>query len=94
MGNINWGDLPFAYMKTDYNIRCYNRNGKWGGIEVSSSEHIPIHIAATSLHYGQEAFEGMKAFKGKDGKVRLFRWEENAKRMQESAKGIMMAVQE
>ena len=92
MGNINWGDLPFAYMKTDYNIRCYNRNGKWGGIEVSSSEHIPIHIAATSLHYGQEAFEGMKAFKGKDGKVRLFRWEENAKRMQESAKGIMMAV--
>ncbi len=91
MKNINWGELPFGYIKTDYNVRCYYRNGEWGQIEVSSSEHIPIHMAATSLHYGQEAFEGMKAFTGKDGKVRLFRWEENAKRMQDSARGIMMA---
>ncbi len=91
MNNINWGELPFAYLKTDYNVRCYFRNGKWGKVEVSSSEYIPIHIAATSLHYGQELFEGLKAFKGKDEKVRLFRWKENAKRMQDSAKGIMMA---
>jgi len=60
-------------------------------LELSSSEHVDIHIAATALHYGQESFEGMKAFMGKDGKVRLFRWEENAKRMQQSAQGILMA---
>jgi branched-chain amino acid aminotransferase len=90
MENIDWGNLPFGYMKTDYNIRCYYRNGKWGALEISSDESLNIHIAATSLHYGQEAFEGMKAFRGKDGKIRLFRWDENAKRMQRSAKGIMM----
>jgi len=88
--NIDWGNLPFGYQKTDYNVRCYYRNGSWGKLEVSSSETINIHMAATALHYGQEAFEGLKAYRGKDGKVRLFRWEENAKRMARSADGIMM----
>ena len=49
-----------------------------------------MHMAATCLHYGQEAFEGMKAFKGKDGKIRVFRLEENAARLQSSCRGIMM----
>jgi len=48
-------------------------------------------MAATSLHYGQEAFEGLKAFRGKDGKIRVFRMIENARRMRHSAKGIMLA---
>lgn len=88
---MDWGKLPFGYFKTDYNVRCYYRDGKWGEVEVSSSEYINIHMAATSLHYGQEAFEGMKAYRGKDGKIRLFRWQENAKRMRKSADGILMA---
>ncbi len=50
-----------------------------------------MHMAATCLHYGQEAFEGMKAFRGVDGKIRLFRPYENAKRMYRTAEGIMMA---
>ena len=91
MKNIDWKNLPFGYQKTDQNIRCYYKDGKWGEPEVSSSEYINIHIAATALHYGQEAFEGMKAFRGKDGKIRLFRWEENSKRLNNSAKGIKMA---
>jgi branched-chain amino acid aminotransferase len=91
MENFDWGSLPFGYMKTDFNIRCINKDGKWGKLEVSSSEYIDIHIAATGLHYGQEAFEGLKAYMGKDGKIRLFRWEENAKRMLGSADGIKMA---
>jgi len=90
MTEINWKELTFAYMKTDYNVRCYYKNGKWGEIEKSDSEEINLHIAATCLHYGQEAFEGLKAYRGKDGKVRLFRWEENWKRMQNSAEGILM----
>ena len=91
MENINWAELPFGYMKTDYNVRCYYRDGKWGELEISSSEVINIHIAATCLHYGQESFEGLKAFRGKDGKIRVFRMDENAKRMQMSSRGIMMA---
>jgi branched-chain amino acid aminotransferase len=90
MENIDWKNLPFSYMKTDYNVRCYYKNGKWGELEVSTSEYINLHMAATCLHYGQEAFEGLKAYRGKDGKVRLFRLDENAKRMVESARYILM----
>ena len=91
MEQLNWKCLPFGYIKTDYNVRCRYRDGKWGDLEVSSSEYIDVHIAATGLHYGQEAFEGMKAYMGKDGKVRVFRWDENAKRMILSAGGVKMA---
>ncbi len=91
MENIKWSELPFGYMKTDYNVRCCYKDGKWGELEVSSSEILNIHIAATCLHYGQEAFEGLKAFRGKDGKIRVFRMDENAKRLQSSSRGIMMA---
>lgn len=90
MENMDWKNLPFGYHKTDYNVRCYWRNGSWGKIEVTSSEHIQMHMAATCLHYGQEAFEGLKAYRGKDGRVRLFRFEENAKRMRDTAKYILM----
>ncbi len=91
METTDWKNLPFGYFKTDYNVRCYYRDGAWGELEVSTSEYVNLHIAATCLHYGQEAFEGLKVFRGVDGKVRIFRWEENAKRMQNSAFGIMMA---
>lgn len=90
MQNIDWANLKFGYMPTDYNVRCYYRNGKWGEIEVSSSEIINIHIAATALHYGQEAFEGMKAFRCPDGKIRAFRIKDNAERLQSTCRGILM----
>ena len=88
--NIDWQNLPFGYLKTDYNVRCYYRDGKWGEIEVSSEETINIHMAASSLHYGQESFEGLKAYRCKDGKIRMFRPDENAARMQSTSRGIMM----
>ena len=90
MKNLDWGKLSFGYSKTDYNVRCYYKDGKWSAPEVSDSEMLNIHMASTCLHYGQEAFEGMKAFRGKDGKIRLFRCEENAKRMLSSAEYVMM----
>jgi branched-chain amino acid aminotransferase len=92
MDSIDWKSLGFGYSKTDFNVRCWFRNGEWGELETSDSEAINIHMAATALHYGQEAFEGLKAFRGKDGKIRVFRMIENARRMQRSAAGIMMAV--
>lgn len=91
MKTLDWKNLPFGYMKTDYNVRCFYKDGKWSKPEVSTSEYIDVHIAATGLHYGQEAFEGLKAYMGKDGKIRLFRWEENAKRLFRSADGVKMA---
>jgi branched-chain amino acid aminotransferase len=91
MDSIDWKSLGFGYSKTDFNVRCWFRNGEWGELETSDSEAINIHMAATALHYGQEAFEGLKAFRGKDGKIRVFRMIENARRMQRSAAGIMMA---
>ncbi len=91
MKTIDWKNLGFGYSKADFNVRCWYRNGQWGELEVSDSENVTLHIAATTFHYGQEAFEGLKAFRGKDGKIRVFRMEENAKRMQRSSQGIMMA---
>ena len=90
MQNIDWDNLKFGYIPTDYNVRCYYRHGQWGEVEVSSSETINIHIAATALHYGQEAFEGLKAFRCPDGKIRAFRVKDNAERLQSTCRGILM----
>lgn len=90
MKEIDWANLSFGYMKTDYNVRCYYRDRKWGEIEVCSEETLNIHMAATCLHYGQEAFEGLKAYRCPDGKVRVFRMDENAKRLQSTCRGILM----
>ena len=87
---LDWGHIGFGYVKTDYNVRCYYRNGKWGELETTSDETITMHMAATILHYGQGGFEGLKAYRGKDGKVRLFRPEENARRLNSTCDGIIM----
>lgn len=91
MENIDWSNIGFGFRKTDYNVRCSYKNGEWGEVRSTTDESITLHMAATCLHYGQEVFEGLKAFKGKDGKIRIFRLDENAKRMQKSCEGIMMA---
>lgn len=90
MNDLNWKDLPFAYQKTDVNVRSYYRDGNWTPIETTASETIEIHMAAPALHYGQQVFEGMKAYRGKDEKIRLFRWQENAKRINRSARALLM----
>ena len=90
MKEIDWSKLSFGYMKTDYNVRCYYRDGKWGELELCSEETLNIHMAATCLHYGQEAFEGLKAYRGKDGKIRVFRPQANAERLQSTCRGILM----
>lgn len=92
MKNINWSELGFGYFKTDYNVRCEYKDGKWGELYATEDVNMNIHMASTCLHYGQEVFEGLKAFRGADGKVRLFRVEENAKRMINSGEYLKMAV--
>jgi len=90
MTAIDWKNLPFGYFKTDYNLRAYWKDGRWSPLEVTDSEYINMHMAATCLHYGQEAFEGLKAFTGADGQIRIFRLDENGKRMNNSAIGLIM----
>jgi branched-chain amino acid aminotransferase len=90
MENMDWANLGFGYMKTDFNIRCTFSNHAWGELEIHDTEYLNLHMAATCLHYGQESFEGLKAFRGKDGKIRIFRMRDNALRMQDSSTGTLM----
>ncbi len=89
--SIDWTNLGFKYRRTDCHIRHHFRDGQWDGGQMFHEETIPVHIAATSLHYGQAAFEGLKAFRCRDGKVRIFRPEMNAARMIDTARRIHMA---
>ena len=73
MENIDWSALGFDYTKTDFNARFTFTDGKWSEMEITSDEYIKMHMSASCLHYGIELFEGLKAFRGIDGKVRLFR---------------------
>lgn len=87
---IDWSELTFGYYPTDYIVRCTYHDGSWGELQMSDDPTIPIHVASTVLNYGQEAFEGMKAYRMADGSVALFRPERNAARLRQSCRGIMM----
>lgn len=87
----DWAHLAFGYGRTDFNIRYTWRDGSWGDGVLTHEETIPIHMAATCLHYGQEAFEGLKAFETKQGDVVVFRPDENARRLRRSCEKILMA---
>jgi len=89
---MDWSALGFNYYKTDWNVRFHFTDGKWSEMEVTDDEYIKMHMSASCLHYGIELFEGLKAFRGIDGKVRLFRVDENARRLQSSAKRLCLPV--
>ena len=84
--------MSFDYTKTDVNARYSFTGGKWSDMEITADEYIRMHMSASCLHYGIELFEGLKAFRGVDGKVRLFRVEDNARRLQSSAKRLCLPV--
>ena len=88
--NLDWPNLDFGYRDTDANIRYTWRDGSWDEGTLTSDSILPLHMAATCLHYGQECFEGMKAYETKSGDVVLFRPEENAARMARSCERICM----
>ena len=92
MENTDWSALGFDYRKTDYNVRYSFADGKWSDMVVTDDEYIQMHMSASCLHYGIELFEGLKAFRGVDGKVRLFRVADNARRLQSSAKRLCLPV--
>jgi branched-chain amino acid aminotransferase len=88
--NLDWGNLDYSYKRTDFNYISYWKDGKWDAGKLVQQNTVTISIGSTALHYGQECFEGLKAQTAKDGRVILFRPDQNAKRMQDSARGILM----
>ena len=92
MKDLDWGALGFDYRKTDFNIRYTYTDGAWSEMIVTEDEYIRMHMSASCLHYGIELFEGLKAFRGVDGKVRLFRVRDNAERLRSSAERLCLPV--
>ena len=91
MPTIDWKSLGFKYVDTRCHVRHVWRDGAWDEGELVESPYLNIHIAATCMHYGQAAFEGLKVFRCKDGKVRAFRPADNARRMAATARRTCMA---
>ena len=87
---MDWANLGFQFRPTKSNIRFHYADGKWDEGKLCNTYDITISVAANVLHYGQAAFEGLKAFRCKDGKVRIFRPEENARRLNSSARHLIM----
>ena len=90
MKEIDWSTLGFHYTEPEYIVRAAYHDGVWEEPYATKDKYLHLHVSATCLQYGQEAFEGLKAFRGVDGKIRIFRWRENAKRMARSAEGLYM----
>ncbi|MBN2434622.1 MAG: branched-chain amino acid aminotransferase [Spirochaetes bacterium] len=88
--DLDWSNLPFTYVKTDKNVRYHYKDGSWGAPEICEEDMLSINIAAPALHYGQQGFEGLKAFETRDGRVVCFRPDENAKRMNRTNSRINM----
>ncbi len=88
--NIEWDKLGFKFLPARSNIRFSYENGEWNDGKLHTSNEINLSIAANCMHYGQAAFEGLKAFCCKDGKVRIFRPRENARRLNSTIDYLMM----
>ena len=88
--DLDWNNLGFEYHDLPYSYTEVYKDGKWQGGELTEKSTITLSEAAEVLHYGQEVFEGLKAYRTKDGHINLFRPEENAKRLANSAKRMMM----
>ncbi len=92
MGNIDYNHLGFGYITCNKNLRAEFKDGEWGELYSTEKETIDMHISSPALHYGTQAFEGLKAFRGADGKIRIFRPYDNARRMITSAERLCMAI--
>ena len=88
--NLDWGDLGFDYIKTDFRYSALYENGEWSAGSLISDEQIVIHEGAPSLHYAQQCFEGMKAQTTADGSVCLFRPALNWERMNATAPRLLI----
>ena len=87
---LDWKNLGVSYIKTDYRLIAHWKDGKWDNGELTTDSTLHIHEGSTALHYGQQCFEGLKAYRCKDGSINLFRPDQNAKRMQNTCNRLLM----
>ena len=92
MANIDWSKLTFSYTKTNTILKAEFKDGAWTPVASLTEDYLHFSAYAGALHYAIECFEGLKAFRGKDGRIRMFRPEENAKRLQRSAAYLGIAA--
>jgi branched-chain amino acid aminotransferase len=87
---LDWENLSFQYVDTRCYVSCEYNDGAWSALSLTTEPYIRLHVGATALHYGQSCFEGLKAYRQRDGKVALFRPDENAKRLNSSADRLLI----
>ena len=90
--NIDWSNLGFAYMKTDYRYVSNFKDGAWDDGVLTQDDMVTISECAGVLQYSQSVFEGLKAYTTEDGHIVTFRPDLNAERMVNSAKRLEMPV--
>ena len=92
MKNLDWGNLGFAYMKTDYRFVARYKDGAWDEGQLTTENTIAMSESACVLQYAQTCFEGLKAYRTKDGHIVCFRPDLNAARMADSCRRMKMPV--
>lgn len=90
--NIDWSNLSFAYMKTDYRYVSDFKNGAWDEGRMITDDTVTISECAGVLQYAQTVFEGLKAYTTQDGKIVTFRPDLNGERLENSARRLEMPV--
>ena len=90
ISSVDFDNLPFGSVYSDHMLTCDFVNGKWQSPKIEPFAPISLMPSAKIFHYGQSIFEGMKAYKDKDENIMLFRPEENWKRLNKSAKRLVI----
>ncbi len=90
--NIDWANLGFGYIQTDYRFVSDYKNGAWDDGTLTQDANVVISECAGVLQYAQTIFEGMKAYTTADGRIVTFRPDLNAERMEQSARRLEMPV--
>ncbi len=88
---IDFDNLPFGKHFSDHMFEMDYKDGEWQTPTIVPFAHLEIHPATSALHYGQSIFEGLKAQRGENGEILVFRPDMNAKRFNESAARMCMA---
>lgn len=90
--NIDWGNLSFGYVQTDYRFVANYKDGAWEEGGLTTDANITMNECAGVLQYAQTCFEGMKAYTTEDGRIVCFRPDLNAARMADSCRRLKMPV--
>ena len=88
--SIDFSNLPFGKYFADHMLVCHFRNGAWQEPEIMPYGNVSLSYSLHALHYGQAAFEGMKAYRRLDGSIAIFRPLDNFNRLNRSGERLLM----